>query len=83
MASVANPTGPPKAETESLSREDQTLLLFAGLMEGGKEDDDTCRDLGRLTKLLNDDAEASQAGQTSICRVIDGDCVDTMLGYWT
>ncbi len=79
MASVANPAEPHKPE--NLSREDQTLLLFAGLMEGGKEDDDTCRDLDRLTKLLHDDAEASKKGQGSICSVIDGDCVDTMLGY--
>lgn len=65
----------------SLGREDQTLLLFARLMEGGQEDDETCRDLDQLTKLLNDDAEASKKDHISVCKVIDGDCVDTVLGY--
>jgi hypothetical protein len=52
-------------------------------MEGGQEDDETCRDLDQLTKLLNDDSEASSASKThdSICKVIDADCVDTILGY--
>ncbi|PHH83179.1 hypothetical protein CDD82_3226 [Ophiocordyceps australis] len=65
------------------SLEDQTLLAFAQLMEGGQEDDETCRELDALTKLLNDDYNASQANpqHQSICRVIDGDCVDTVLGY--
>jgi protein unc-45 len=66
------------------SAEDQTLLLLAGLMEGGKEDDDTIKDLDKLTKLLNDDAQATKNGQKkedSICKIIDGDCVDTLLGY--
>ncbi|KYK55875.1 actin cytoskeleton organization protein [Drechmeria coniospora] len=69
------------APAESL--EDQTLLVFARLMEGGQEDEDTCRELDKLTKLLNDDAIAQQADPKhgSICSVIDGDCVDTLLCY--
>lgn len=81
MATVAAPAAP---KTESSEREDQTLLLFARLMEGGQEDDETCRELDQLTKLLNDDMEAVQAKKpdyVSICNVIDGDCVDTMLQY--
>lgn len=63
--------------------EDQTLLVFARLMEGGQEDEVTCRELDELTKLLNDDAEAQQKDKNykSICSVIDGDCVDTVLCY--
>ncbi|KAJ9149817.1 Ring assembly protein 3 [Pleurostoma richardsiae] len=67
---------------EEMSREDQTLLLFARLMEGGREDDETCQDLDRLTKLLNDDVEiAKKDKEKSICSVIDGDCVDTIVCY--
>ncbi|KAG6009776.1 hypothetical protein E4U21_001206 [Claviceps maximensis] len=63
--------------------EDQTLLVFARLMEGGQEDKATCRELDQLTKLLNDDADAQQKDKTykSICSVIDSDCVDTVLCY--
>lgn len=79
MATVAESTD--ALQQQNLSRDDQTLLLFAGLMEGGKEDDETVRDLDQLTKLLNDDVEATSKGQSSICTVIDGDCVDTLLCY--
>ncbi|KAI2632665.1 putative actin cytoskeleton organization protein [Hypomontagnella submonticulosa] len=63
-----------------LNNVEQTQLILARLMEGGQEDDDTCQELDRLTKLLNDDAEAKKKGQ-SICDVIDDVCVDTILGY--
>ncbi|KND94349.1 Ring assembly protein 3 [Tolypocladium ophioglossoides CBS 100239] len=65
------------------SLQDQTLLVFARLMEGGQEDEETCRELDELTKLLNDDAVAQQkdAKHQTICNVIDGDCVDTVLCY--
>ncbi|KAG6019275.1 hypothetical protein E4U41_003311 [Claviceps citrina] len=63
--------------------EGQTLLVFARLMEGGQEDEVTCRELDQLTKLLNDDAEAQLKDKDykSICGVIDSDCVDTVLCY--
>ncbi|EFY90308.1 actin cytoskeleton organization protein (Cro1), putative [Metarhizium acridum CQMa 102] len=63
--------------------EDQTLLVFARLMEGGQEDEATCRELDQLTKLLNDDAESQEKDDKyrTICNVIDGDCVDTVLCY--
>ncbi|KAF7548899.1 hypothetical protein G7046_g8512 [Stylonectria norvegica] len=65
------------------SLEDQTLIVFARLMEGGQEDDETCRDLDELTKLLNNDFDARQQDKArdTICNVIDGDCVDTVLCY--
>ncbi|EFX06555.1 actin cytoskeleton organization protein [Grosmannia clavigera kw1407] len=83
MAAVSNAnagtgTGPPDA---GLSRDDQTLLLFAGLMEGGKEEDETVAELDRLSKLLGDDVAATGQGERSICQLIDSDCVDTLLGY--
>ena len=61
--------------------EDETQLLLARLMEGGREDEETVQDLNHLTKLLNDDFEASRKGASSITRVIDADCVDTLLCY--
>jgi protein unc-45 len=82
MATVAAPAPPQR--TERQEREDETLLLFARLMEGGREDDETCRDLDLLTKLLTDDLEAVQSGKkdyVSICHLIDGDCTDTILQY--
>ncbi|KAI1374817.1 putative actin cytoskeleton organization protein [Hypoxylon crocopeplum] len=63
-----------------LSCVEQTQLILARLMEGGQEDDDTCRELDGLTKLLNDDVEDKNKEQ-SICEVIDDVCVDTILGY--
>ncbi|OTA53721.1 putative actin cytoskeleton organization protein [Hypoxylon sp. EC38] len=63
-----------------LSNIEQTQLILARLMEGGQEDDDTCRELDHLTKLLNDDVENKNKAQ-SICDVIDDVCVDTILGY--
>lgn len=65
------------------SLQDQTLIVFARLMEGGREDGDTVKDLAELTKLLNDDAEAQQKDKNykSICEVIDSDCIDTVVCY--
>ncbi|KAI1642033.1 ARM repeat-containing protein [Daldinia loculata] len=63
-----------------LSNIEQTQLILARLMEGGQEDDDTCRELDRLTKMLNDDTKAKNKDQ-SICDIIDDVCVDTILGY--
>jgi len=82
MAPAATSEEPaPAVAVDGPSREDQTLLLLAGLMEGGKEDEETCRDLDQLTKLLDDEAGGSKPGQGSVCKVIDNDCVDTLLGY--
>ena len=77
--SLAAPVDQPDPAT--LSREDQTLVLFARLMEGGQEEEETIRDLDGLTKLLNDDPKAVKKGEKSICTVIDGDCLDTLVCY--
>ncbi|KAI1410017.1 putative actin cytoskeleton organization protein [Hypoxylon sp. FL1857] len=69
-----------REEMAKLSNIEQTQLILARLMEGGQEDDDTCRELDHLTKLLNDDIENKNKKQ-SICDVIDDVCVDTILGY--
>ncbi|KAH8907251.1 ARM repeat-containing protein [Coniochaeta sp. PMI_546] len=77
--SSATAVGQPNPAT--MSREDQTLILFARLMEGGQEDEETISDLDGLTKLLNDDLEAVKKGEKSICTVIDADCLDTLVCY--
>ncbi|KAI1101390.1 putative actin cytoskeleton organization protein [Jackrogersella minutella] len=69
-----------REEMAKLNSVEQTQLILARLMEGGQEDDDTCRELDRLTKLLNDDIQNKNTEQ-SICNVIDDVCVDTILGY--
>jgi hypothetical protein len=72
----------PPLPQQQYSKEDEMLLVFARLMEGGREDDETCRDLDSLTALLNSDSDASSApGHESICKAIDMDLVDTLLGY--
>ncbi|KAK7442193.1 hypothetical protein CaCOL14_000783 [Colletotrichum acutatum] len=79
MAAVTQASAP----TTAPPREDETLLVLARLMEGGQEDDETIRDLDQLTKLLNEDLQLIQAktGAPTICKLIDGDCVDTILTY--
>ncbi|ROV92548.1 hypothetical protein VMCG_08941 [Cytospora schulzeri] len=67
-------------DLSQLNREDQTLLLFARLMEGGQEDSETVRDIDQLTRLLTEDLEARKK-EKSICDVIDSDCLDTVLCY--
>ncbi|KAI8956946.1 ARM repeat-containing protein [Daldinia sp. FL1419] len=69
-----------REEMAKLSNVEQTQLILARLMEGGQEDEDTCRELDHLTKMLNDDTQAKNKSQ-SICDVIDDVCVDTILGY--
>ncbi|KAK4101053.1 ARM repeat-containing protein [Parathielavia hyrcaniae] len=77
---MAAPTSPPPGAAP-LGRQDQTMLLFARLMEGGKEDEETVADLGTLTRLLDGDVELSKKGDSSITTIIDADCVDTIACY--
>ncbi|KAI0413938.1 putative actin cytoskeleton organization protein [Xylaria grammica] len=72
---------------DGLNPVEQSQLLLARLMEGGQEDDSTCRVLDRLTKLLNDEADKNRKSPEkndkvgSVCEVLDDVCVDTLLGY--
>lgn len=66
------------------SLEDRTLLLLARLMEGGKEDEDTCQELDELTKTLTDDASDETRNpepHQPLWKLLDSDSVETMLGY--
>ena len=82
-----DPSVPPASSTiidQNESLEDRTLLLLARLMEDGQEDEDTCKDLDTLTRLLND--ESSEETKSSephrpLYQLIDVDSVETILGY--
>ena len=84
---TADSSDPPtsnKVMDQNESLEDRTLLLVARLMEGGQEDEDTCKDLDSLTRLLNDDfssAEPKAESQKLLHDLIDVDSVETILGY--
>jgi protein unc-45 len=78
---MAAASGEASPGAEFSERQNQTLLIFARLMEGGREDEETVTDLGKLTKLLSEDVELAKGGEPSIIAVIDADCVDTLLCY--
>src|SRR6187402_1079528 len=84
---AADPSVPATAvavESANVSLGDQTLLLLARLMEGGQEDEETCKDLNTLTKLLTDDSSEetrSKEPHEPLHELLDLDCVETILGY--
>ncbi|RYP06273.1 hypothetical protein DL764_003249 [Monosporascus ibericus] len=65
------------------SKKEQAQLLLAQLMEGGQEDDETCKALDSLSKLLNDETTTADKGKNHepVTDVIDSECVDTILSY--
>jgi hypothetical protein len=80
------PASPSSIYNQSLnaSLEDQTILLLAGLMEAGQEDEDTCKELANLTKLLTDDSSdetRSPEPHKPLYQLVDADSVDTILGF--
>jgi hypothetical protein len=78
------PIAPDGDPNKKVSLEDQTLLLLASLMEGGKEDEDACKGLNSLTKLLHDDSSEetrSKEPHRPLWELVDADSVETILGY--
>jgi hypothetical protein len=74
----------PHAAEKNESLEDRTLLLLARLMEDGQEDEDTCKDLDTLTKLLSDDSSPetrSSEPHKPLYQLIDLDSAETIFGY--
>ena len=64
--------------------EDKTILRLARLMEGGKEDEDTTKELNVLTKMLTDDSSPetrSSEPHKPLWEMLDADSVEMMLGY--
>ncbi|ESZ90754.1 hypothetical protein SBOR_8867 [Sclerotinia borealis F-4128] len=79
-----DPSVPHTTTAANDSLEDQTLLLLARLTEGGQEDEDTCRELNTLTKLLTDDSsEATRSNEPHkpLFQLVDQDILETILGY--
>jgi len=84
-----DPSIPPPAEAEvaqsqKVSLEDETVLLLAGLMEAGLDDEDICKGLRAFTKLLAEDAAVNPKFQNPhipLYRLVDADSVDTILGF--
>ena len=81
------PSVPATLSTEvekNVSLEDQTLLLLARLMEGGQEDEDTCKELDTLTRLLSDDPTEemrTSRPHKQLHQLVDADIMETILGY--
>lgn len=71
-------------EEQSVTIEDQTIMLLARLMEGGQEDEDVCKSLSTLTKLLSDDGEdatRSKEAHKPLWEIVDEDCIETLLEF--
>lgn len=68
----------------NVSKEDQVMLIIAQLMEGGQDDENTCRTLDSLTKILSDEYDSPRPGQQvpkPLHELIDSDSFDTILGF--
>ncbi len=73
-----------KGDVSNVSLEDQMLLLVARLMEGGQDDEDTCRTLDNVTKFLSEASSVAVPGQKTskpLYELIDVDGFETILGY--
>jgi hypothetical protein len=91
MSSKETPTEKKPAESTGVENAanvpsvgEQTLLVVARLMEGGEEDEDTCRTLDKLTKLLSEEKTGALPGQelpSPLHEFIDPDGFETILGY--
>jgi hypothetical protein len=69
---------------KDVSVEDDMLLILAGLMEAGMEDDDICKELNKVTKLLTEDPAVSpklKQPHTPLWKIIDADSIDTIWGF--
>src|SRR5436189_3582815 len=65
------------------SVEDEVLRTVARLMEGGQEDEDTCRTLDKLTKMLEEFPTYLPSGQKEpkpLHELIDMEGFETILG---
>jgi hypothetical protein len=85
MSSPTKNLAPDSSDTiNNQSLEDQMLLLVAKLMEGGQEDEETCRTLDNVTRLLaeesSDNTSHSKVSKT-LHELIDADGFETILGY--
>ncbi|KAI9744872.1 MAG: hypothetical protein M1818_001797 [Claussenomyces sp. TS43310] len=67
---------------DTLPIEDQFILRIAHLMEGGQEDEDTCKTLDLVTGLLSEEVTTSPSSASKpLHELVDLDGVETILGY--
>lgn len=82
LATYSEPTNyPTMADVAQISLEDQLLLKLAKLMEGGEEDEDTCKTLDAVTALLNEEAISKLTTEKPLHELIDLDAFETILSY--
>jgi hypothetical protein len=71
-------------QNKDVSLEDETLLLLAGLMEAGKDDEDLCKELAKLNKFLTEDPRVDprmKLPHKPLHQILDEDTIDTILGF--
>lgn len=71
-------------QNKDVSIEDETLLLLAGLMEPGKDDEDLCKELAKLTRFLTEDPSIDprmSQPHKPLHQILDEDTIDTILGF--
>jgi len=73
--------GPNVDFTKVTSVEDEVLVVLAGLMEGGQEDEGTCRTLDGLTQLMSREDEKDPPTGKTLSSLVDTDCFDTLMTY--
>jgi hypothetical protein len=64
--------------------EDEFLMVLAGLMEGGQDDEDTCQTLDALTQLLSGKGGIGSNGEEDgkkLSELVDSDGFDTIVSY--
>lgn len=82
--SIIPPAEEESIQTQNISLEDETILLLAGLMEAGLDDEEICKGLSAITKLLAEDSASDpkfKEPHTPLYQLIDTDSIDTILGF--
>ncbi len=86
MQDPKDASAPPLGGTDisNVSLEGQMMLTLARLMEGGQDDEDACKTLDSLTKMLSDESDnplPDRHALPPLHELVDSDCFDTILGF--
>lgn len=73
--------GPNVDFSRAKSVNDEVLVVLAGLMEGGQDDEGTCRTLDALTQLLSREDKNDPPTGAKLSQLLDADCFDTIMTY--
>lgn len=82
--SIIPPAETEVIQTQDVSLEDETILLLAGLMEAGLDDEEICKGLSAITKLLAENSASDskfKEPHRPLYQLIDTDSIDTILGF--